>query len=304
MPSYKDFIADDEARAKLHHMVFHEQHTDDENFVPVRVKPAVAHEFLARELKPALKPIEVSRAADVARMYVARAAVAKFLEIPDRRERKPEELWRSIECVCVSGDLGDDAQRPEAAKYYDFILHHSLAEDLIPEVIRAYFHLDEKLTDKPVEEWLEGLRDKRKTKGGEDEQSDEYYVVQSHLDNTLPAMKDAKALRLKIAKEKDELLRAKALARTYIGLDDPGGIDWPKWAGFALLGEVERSDDANVVAGLRAALKEIGGGEDQRFVEFARARATRAIAFFGGKLTKEESAWPAPEKVRKFQLEI
>lgn len=303
MPSYKDHIPDDEARAKLRHMVFQEQHTDDENFVPVRAHPAVAREFLLRELKPALKPIEVSRAAEVARLYVARPAVAKFLEIPDRRERKPEELWRSIECLCVAGDLGDDAQRAEAAKYYDFVMHHSAADDLIPEVIRVYFHLDERVAEKPVEAWLEGLRDKRKRKGGEDEQSDEYYAVQSHLDNTLPAMKDAKALRLKLAKEADDLARATGLARTYMGLDDPGGIEWPKWAGFALMGEVERSGDANVVAGLREALKAIDAGEDEKFIEYARARATRAIAFCGARLTEQETAWLAPLTVRKFQLE-
>jgi hypothetical protein len=232
-----------------------------------------------------------------------RPAVARFLQLPDRRERKPEELWRSIECLCAAGDLGDDAQRAQAAKYYDFILKHSAAEQMAHEVIRAYFHLDEQVTDQPVAEWLDGLLAKRRGKGAEDEQSDEYYAVRSHRDNTLPTMKDARTLRLKIEKEKDDLARASAIARTYIGLDDPGGVDWPKWAGFELMAEVERSGDRNVVAGLRAALKAIPEGEQKQFVEYARARAARAIAFLGGKLMDAERTWLAPATVRKFQLE-
>jgi hypothetical protein len=86
-------------------------------------------------------------------------------------------------------------------------------------------------------------------------------------------------------------------------VDAPGGVDWPKWAGFEIMGEVLKGGEAYVVQAIRAALAAVGPGEDVEFQALARGRALKALLFLNVPLDDQQKQWLADDKTRRFQLQ-
>ena len=304
MPTYKDYISDELGRAQLASLVLEDRHTDDEQFVPPRVKPSVALDFLNEAVKPDLKIERTQRAADVARFYVLRTLVGKFMELARRREPNLTDYCRSVEVLRLAGDLGNEDEVKRAAEYYDYLVNHRLFEKAVPLMIECYFHVDSVNENVIADALKKKLQSIHPGRGEPQNPSDEYIEFEGYANNALPVTTIARKLKQKILGEKDPLTRATMMARTYIGLDDPGGVDWPRWASYAIMAEVQRSSDQTVVEGLRAAMKGLDPKkESEQYLALARSRASRSIAFLGGRLSPEEEEWQAFGKVRRFQLE-
>jgi hypothetical protein len=301
MPTHADYYADEEARDLLRAMVYHHRHGDEELQVPPRCRPEVAEEFLKQAVKDSLSYEELQRAGDVARFYVLRDSVELFSNLIQNNAQTTHDVLKLIECLRVMGDLGDQAANEEAAVHFDYVLQHREAAPVIDLVIECYFHLDEVGKDdvaKRLEERIAALK-KRPGNGT----ADELVRLEAHLEAALPVTLRAKIHKAKLLADEDRAARAIGLARAYIGLDDLSAIDWPKWAAFEVMAEIERSSVDNVVAGLQSALGEIGDAEKQEFKQYARARGARAITFLGGDLTKVQEGWMSFGQVRRFQLE-
>ncbi|HWL95381.1 MAG TPA: hypothetical protein VNT79_17815 [Phycisphaerae bacterium] len=304
MPTYKEFVSDDVGRRQLTSLVEEDRHTDDEQFVPPRVKTSVVQDFVEKVLQPSLKVERLQRLADVARFYVLRPSVARFMQLANRRERDANEYYRSIEVLRLAGDIGNAQEEKTAAEYYDYMLNQPRFPKAASQLVICFFHLSSALEKGVADRLRKHLQSIHPGPGEPGGPSDEYTDYETLSESILPVVAHAKKHRERVLTEKDPQRRASLLARAYLGIDDPGGIDWPRWASYELMAELQRSSDKNAVAALRDALSVVDPKtEPAEYVDLARSRATRAIAFFGGQLTEEENEWQAFGEVRRHQLE-
>ncbi|MCP4246832.1 MAG: hypothetical protein GY778_07260 [bacterium] len=303
LPTYQEHKPDEQARRQIGAVVFHDRHGDEELLVPTRAKPDVVTQFLEEQVTDALDWEPLLRCADLARFYVHTDAVASFEKLLNRNARTQEDLLKLVECIRLIGDLGDDDQRENAVPYFEYVLDHEAAAQVMDHVLPCLFHLSGQPGRKDVDARLQkqiGNAERRQRQGpGKAEPAE----LQAQRTLALPILFDAAAKRGRILQEPHDLARATALASAYLGLNNPGGVDWPTWAAFAIMGEIQRTSDENVVAGLEAALTELSDKEDEQYKRLARARATRAIAFFGGRLADDRRGWLAFDDVGRQQLE-
>lgn len=305
-PNYKNYVEDAAGRDQLRQMIHHHRHGAEDLVVPPRVRREVALEVLVLEVTPALGAEEMERAADVARFYVLPPALKNFSALLRRKEQTVLDLVRSVECLRVMGDLGNAEQQTEAAAYFDYLTGHPLFEKVVPQMIECYFHL-EAATEQGLASRLENQVQLAKSRLAASPASEEAerdaIMLDEQLHGDLPVFKHAKGFKQKLLTEPDPLKRSTGLARTYLGLDAPGGIDWPKWAGFEIMREVFNAHEQNAVAGLRAALNSVAG-ESPEFEAQARGRALKAIRFLAGRVDTEEARWlEAGDRTRRFQLQ-
>lgn len=301
--TYQEYKPDDQARRQIGTVVFHDRHGDEELLVPTRVNPDLAKEFLDQHVGAGLKWEPLWRCADLTRFYVQTEVLPNFEKLLNKSARSPEDLLKTVECIRLLGDLGSDAQRESAVPFFEYALDHESAGQVMNHVLQCVFHLSDLLRREDVDARLQKRIQSAERGPRRRTRDTDPAELQAQRTLALPILFNAGAERVRILQEADDLRRATELARTYLGVTDVGGIDWPTWAAFAIMGEVQRSSDANVVAGLQAALEEIPEGEDERFVRQARARSARAIGFFGGSLTRQQMDWLAFGTVRRFQLE-
>jgi len=303
MPTYKDYVDDETGQVKLREMVRHERTGPEELLVPPRVNPEVVTKFLEEEVGPDLTWEQTQRAGDIARFYRAEASVKHFAETLQKDENTQVRMLRAIECLRAMGDLGDGQQQQAAAEYFDYLLDHRLFPEVVEQMIECFFHLDRVPGKGKLETQIQkALRDASR---GTDPEDPPYKVMllQERLQGDLPVVTRARLRKQQLLGEGDDRNRATGLAKTYVGLDAPGGIDWPKWAAFEIMGEVRRSSDANAAAGLQAALDSVPDDEPRQYQEYARGRALKGILFLGGKVKQEQKQWLVTDRTRRFQLQ-
>jgi hypothetical protein len=301
--TYRDCIPDEEGREALRSVIFHHHHGNDELLVPPCVNVDVVRAFLNDEIPDDAMPEPVRMAANCARFYVLAETLERFTGFLTGQERESHETLRSIEVLRVMGDLGDDAMRDKAAKYFDGLLRGRHLGELMPELIECYFHLpgvDEQVVADVLKKRLGGLK---REQPGSPRPNPDYVATEDHLENTLPITTEAKQHKDKVLTEPDAEARAELLARLYTGLEDPAGVEWPEWAAYQLMAELKRGSPKTAIAGLKHVLDEKPPTTDQQYLDYMRARATRAIVFFGGALPESQQDWPATDRVRRFQLQ-
>ena len=115
MPTYKDHVSDELGRDQLASLVSEDRHTDDEQFVPPRVKTSVAHDFLTEVVKIDLKIERTQRAADVARFYVLRALVSEFTKLAHRAFSIEADVFRD----CLERHVLKNVFRSLRIAYHD-----------------------------------------------------------------------------------------------------------------------------------------------------------------------------------------
>jgi hypothetical protein len=303
-PNFKDYVDDATGRAELREMIHHDRHGPEELLVPPCVRREVALEVLLLEVTPLLQNEEMERAGDVARFYVLSQAVKNFTATLRRREQTVPDLLQSIECLRAMGDLGNDEQQAQATEYFDHLLAHPLFEKTVPQFIECYFHLPALASERNLTATLgRSLQAAKHAAGVSTEPSNEAIMLEAYLGSDLPVTEHAKDLKHKTLGEKDNLARATFLARFYLGLDAPGGIDWVKWSCFEIMREVLRTSETNAVAGMRAALAAVMPDESLEYQALARGRALKAILFLKGQLDQQQKNWLAQDKTRRFQLQ-
>jgi hypothetical protein len=232
------------------------------------------------------------------------SAVQYFADLLQKNESNVAMVRRSIECLRVIGNLGNDEQQQKAADYFNYLLTRKETGELISQMIECYFHLAETVKANLVTRLNQLLQLALAKQTDPEEPSEEAIMLEQYLESDLPVTQYAKEHKVKLLAEKDDLKRATGLARTYIGLDDPGAIGWPKWSSFEIMAEIQRTSDENAVAGLREALATVPQDEDQEYKDYAQGRALKAIVFLGGTLDPEQEQWLDEEdETRRFQLQ-
>jgi hypothetical protein len=302
-PAWSEYVPDPEGQQQLEHHVFTHRHGPRDFLPPPRIRPEVVRQFIAARFEPGLPPDGVQRLGDVVRFYVLSDLARKFLLPLERRERTPVECLRSIACVRVLGDAGDNSQQQFAGEYFDYLAGHAAFPDFAGSLVESYFSLGplktpdklEARLDAEIQRLLPQQQDREFPQG-----QCGAYVQQR--ENALPLIATAKAHKDKLLIEPDNLKRATGWARLYLGLDDPGGVPWGEAAGYALLAEAQRSDRETVIAGLRAALGALKPSEREDYLQFARQRGARAVAYLGGALTADELEWLGEMPVRRHLL--
>jgi hypothetical protein len=303
-PNFKDYVTDAEGRTQLRQMIHHERHGSEQLLVPPRIRREVALEVLDLEVTPSLKGEEPQRAGDVARFYVLSQVTKNFAAMLQRGEHGIMDVVRSIECLRVMGDLGTDEQQAQAADYFDYLLANPLFEKTVPQFIECYFHLPAGANEKNLAARLQRLLQAARPAGSASaEPSNQAIMLEDYLQGDLPVTQHAKELRHKILGEKDNQKRATLLARLYLGVDAPGGVDWVKWSAFEIMREVLQTSEINAVAGLRTALAAVAPQESREFQERARGRALKAMLFLKGELDQQQKLWMEEDKTQRFQLE-
>jgi len=305
-PTYKDYVDDASGAATLRDMVHHKRAGTEELLVPPRVNPQVVRRFLDGDKLDHDDWEQMLRAADVARFYGVQPAVKRFAEDLKKDERTVESLVWSIHILRLMGDLGDAAQQKTAAEYFDYLLGHRLFEQAVPEMIECFFHLDAVPDEKKLAAQIaQKLKVAQAAQKDPDGPPKNVIMLTEHLETDLPITVRARAAKRKLLPEKDDHKRAVGLARVYVGLDYPGGIEWSKWAAFEIMAEVRRTNDANAVAGLQAALEAVvdDSTQKQEFRDQACGRALKAIEFLGGQVKQEHKQLLADDKTRRFQLQ-
>ncbi len=302
--TYTNYFEEATAWRRLSEVVHHRRHGDEAILVPTRIKREVVEDFLAREVRPTLKTEEIQQAADVARFYEVGSVVPLFAQLLTKDERTMDGLMRNIECLRLLGDIGDEKQRRQAADWFESLLDHPDFPRIISQMIECYVHLDAEVTTENlatrIRRQIVSVTDRQASPA---EPTGELILLREYLEGDLPVAKRAKAKKEALAHETEPLRRATGLARLYLGLDSFGGIDWRKWSAFALMAELRRSGEQNVVAGLKAALAAIPKAEGPDYRANAQARAFKAIQFFRGELGDEQSQWLQKQKTSRFQLE-
>ncbi len=303
LPTYQEYKPDEQARRQIGAVVFHDRHGDEELLVPTRANPDVVKEFLQEQVTDALAWEPLLRCADLARFYVQTDAVSLFEKLLNKSAATQEDLLKLVECIRLIGDLGSDDQRENAVGYFEYVLDHEVALAVMDHVLPCLFHLSGQPGRKNVDAHLQKQIGKTEARQRKGPGSADPAELQAQRSLALPILFDAAVERVRILEEPEDLARATALARAYVGLTNPGGVDWPAWAAFAIMAEIQQSSDENAVAGLEAALSALSDKEDEEYKRLARARATRAIAFFGGRLADDRRGWLAFDDAGRQQLE-
>ncbi len=302
--SFENWVDDAAGRDQVRRMIHHHRHGTEELLVPSRVRREAAFETLLVEVTPSLEGEEVQRAADVARFYALSLAVKNFAELLRGQEQTAMEILQSIECLRVMGDLGNGEQQAQAIAYFERLMAHPLFEKAVPGFVECFFHLRSGFESKSLAARLSRSLEAAKSSGSaSDESANQVIMMEEYLAGDLPVTEHAKALRHKLLDEKDNIARATGLARLYVALDAPGGVDWVKWSGFELMREVWLLGTAHVVAGLTKALAAVNPDESSEFRTLARGRALKAIVFLKGALDKQQEKWLGEDKTRPFQLQ-
>lgn len=302
--TYADYLKNDVARQRLHDMLHHRRSGPEDVLVPTRVRREVAESFLTEQITTNLGPEQLQRAGDIARFYVVRSAVPRFAALLVRKEQTAGDLMKAIECLRVLGDLGDESQQQLANEYFDLLLVHPRFVEVIPQMLECYVHLNsasgEVKLAAAIRRRLAAIANQR-AEGTEP--SDESVRLQEYLEGDLPVATQARSRKEALLGEKDPARRAAALARFYLGIDAYGVIEWPKFAAFKLQQELQQNGAENVIKGFQQALETIPEKETADFKEQARARAFKAILYFGGDLSAPQKQWLENQRTGRFQLQ-
>ncbi len=298
---YSDYEPDDEGREQAVRQIHYQMHGMAPPRVPPRIRPSVVESVLMDEVKPGLKPAEIRNAGGLARFYRTTPAVEKFAGLLQRREGGTDGVLGSLFAIRVVADLGTREQIANAEQYYAYLLRQNPLEDFADGAIECFFDMPESVKAKQVEEALEKQIEALK-KRKDDPARDAQNALEMHLTITLPIVDEARTRKNKMLAEPNPKLRTTALASAYIGIDDPGGVEWRVWGSYALREELIKSGDAALVTAFHAAAETIPA-DDEAAAADMRAAAVRAIAYFGGALTEKQKEWLAPDKVAPLPLE-
>ncbi len=302
LPTYHDYVPDAEGRDQIMGYVHFHPHGGGPPRVPPRVRTSVVESVLNDEVKPGLKPEGIQFAANVARFYRINAVAGKFLSLLQRHEKGVTDILAALAAVRAAADLGDKTQLAAAEQYYGYLLRQNPLEEFADAAIETVFDLsdavNEKLVDEALNKRIEAL------KAHTDERSQDArnkLAMQSAA--SLPITVEARAQKNKMLAQTDAKARATELAVAYVGIDDPGGVDWRIWGSYALREELLKSGDALLVAAFEAAGAKIPADGEEDDIDNMKAAAARAIAYFGGKLDEQHQEWIAKDKVSPLPLE-
>jgi hypothetical protein len=300
--TYRDYEPDDEGREQILRHLHFRAHGMRAPRVPPRVRTNVVETVLTEELKLGLNCSEIQYAAQIARFYRVRSAAPRFLALLAKRENSANDFIASFAAISAIADLGEAPQLARAEQYYASLLRQSTLETFADAAIECFFDLPESVTPKQLADALKKRSEALKDRPDPASQ-DARRTLESQLLGTVPITAEARQAKNKILAQTDAESRATSLAEAYIGVDDPGGVEWRIWGSYALREELVKSGETVVVKGVQMAMGKIPASGDAEAITNMKAAAARALVYFGGQLTAEQRDWLAPEVAPPLPLE-
>lgn len=328
-PPYRRFHSHVEANGLMERYVYFDVHGPIDLFVPTRLDPAHAEAWcLALAGDPVrgskLKNDQAERLANIARfcdlpsVAAAMRAIADApfptpkVPLPQGVIPAPRGMYRRLVVVRALGDLGSADEQADAAARHTAMMDEPDARSATSQIVESFFHLGPQADPAPTREFLASKRTAMLAGVADrDKLPREALDAIDDADNVFPMVLDAWKRKHEILTDTDGVSRCTALARLYIGMDDPGGADWQSWASFQLMHEAwstrDRTDPihgrTHLMQGLRAAAEGLDPADAPDFLDQARARLSKAIHFFGGTLTKDQSEWLAAGRMKPAALQ-
>jgi hypothetical protein len=288
MPKPK-YLKEADARKVLDQYVFARDPRHAEQ-VPQNVDPAFVPKYLQEVVIDKLPPERAWRIRDVMDTYDTRDSMSLLDQYLDRKESKPEPFDRSVCCVWTMAEIGREDRQKQAADYYGYLLHHRLARGDFRNLIGCYAALlpdqQPESPEQPIAKLMEQLEPKAKTDYEADVELDE---LDSLRYNELPQVARAAQHKQRLAKIDDPLRRDSELVRFYLGLDTDNSPYIDRWV-VRFLRRDGKADAKTVVKSFRDVMPgryfKPRDASDERYL---RVRALRAIDYFEGTLTADET---------------
>lgn len=280
--------------------------------LPKRATPAQVDEFVKKALDDdKLTSRQVIQAGELMRFFDLRPRAAQLDKRLDRREREEDEFVRSLTCVGLLGDLGDDALQQRAAEYYKFLVSRKTAEAYFERLVDLFFHLPEKADPK----WIADVLDARCKALEPDIKTDvdarvAYHAAKDLKESRLARILEAKKRRHELLAVKDPGRRRQDLARCYLGLEVYAYVRIHQWAAMILQHECNVAAPPDLAAVFSQLLDVFmaagsiatadGAALDKDEQRACVTTCDRALEFYLGKPTDKQAEfikkWPAADQ--------
>ncbi len=273
----------------------------DDPHMPKRAEPAHVDEFVRKVLeRKELGPRHMARVGELMRFYVLRARVEHVLRWLNRRESKAEELPRSITAVAIVGDLGNDDQQAQAAKYYQHLLAHRFADQHFGPLIDLFFHLPASADPKSVSAALDRRMAALEPKIESDREATvAYYELKDFKQARWVAVQAARQRGQEMLKLADPGRRRQELTRCYLGYERRPYVDFERWGMMMTQRECAEGEPAQIadvflnefkLLMTRGARPELPAHEAEDLKKYT-TRCARAVAFYGAQLDDQQAAF-------------
>lgn len=260
--------------------------------MPKRIERGAVERFLREILSwGGIKRTPVSRVRQLALFYDVRGIVPDLLGRLDARQAAGDEPITSIIFTEVVGLLGDEAEREAGLRHYRRLLALPYKNDRAEEYrLRALADCLAAYAPEESSERLLGRIDRALTRlrplarnhwaaGNDWAAGVEMSNIEDLRNNTLIRVREAAAMKREIEETADPAKRLDALVDIYLGVNMRYYEFVADWALNRIVHAASAGDDAQVIVAFRRAVTRLPADEAR---EARRARALRAVEFFGG----------------------
>ncbi len=274
--------------------------------VPTPIDRGVASRFIVQQIPRAGKPADLRKLAAVAIVYDLRDAVQAFGGILRRTEKEPREAAKSAQALIALAWLGESQVWDFAQRYFHDLQDRFRPDDTREDMLEVCFALGPREGTGYHRQWVTTRLARVKEEAAKAAEPDATKLnrraanLQHHASLVVARTDRALAARARVESMPPEA-RIAPLAGVY--LDEPGlvGItdDLSWWAGVTLIRLAVSGLRAQIGAEftrLAAKYDNKQAGEQQGEFDLLRARALRAMEFFGQQPNEAAKKWLASQK--------
>jgi len=271
---------------------------------PRNLDPAHVEEFLRTKLDRSKQSDSFARARMVVDFYDLTSVLDHFEDMLRRNEKDAQTFQQSVQVVRTLAEQGDSKTRNKAFEYYQHLVKNPLAETEFEGLTEAINSFDGRFSANTLLEEINktyaDLKERGKSDSFVDGQAEELYtLMKSRLPQFLAHLK----IRETIENTANPEQKTYKLSQLYLGQADATSTELERWAARILRSEARKGQTQVIIENMRRVSAEIekAGFEKERKLAF-QVRSTRAVRFFGGKLTDEEKK--LLEQAEDFQIDF
>lgn len=259
--------------------------------IPTNVDPLEAERFIRQRLDRTKSVDAFERSRRLIDYYDLRSLLEYLQSMLKREEHTSKEFRQSIQLLMILAEVGDVKQRQFANDYFQYLVMHSVATESYAELVAALDDVGGDREIKMLAGRMTASEQHLKSRPSSDEAADdEYQRIDDLINDTLPRVTADKQLRDRVMTIPDPTMRAEQLCRIYMGWGDNDTVELTWWSARELRHESRANSQRTIVDQLRKVLAEIEKSDLPSEEKNAyKLRGVRAIRFFGGELSAEES---------------
>ncbi len=292
-PFPSEMVADIESSTVAHQVrdyLWGKGPIDYEN-VSAQMKRALVLKFVEFEL-PDLPPQYFWRVRILADLYNLKEILDFIESVLDRQETEPVLMDRSIAGTIMMEEIGDEAQKKRAERYYEYLVAHRFANEKFAELIQCRAVFGYRVSSDSLRARMNAeIKSLAGRETAEPEAGTEKRYIEELLDNEFFIIEEANKARARIDEIRVPKERLTELIKAYLLLtDDEGGEYFHLWTHQQIRRMAEAHGNARAIEAFRRMSADLGEME-RADKNFCRLRCYNAIEFFGGTLGEEEAAF-------------